>query len=350
MGKQPRKRIPSELVQLVLYKCSRTCCVCRDPKRGVQLHHIDQDPSNNVEANLIALCGVCHDSAHTERKLSRNLTVTDLRRHKRDWESEVSVTAASAVVRASSAPHCIWAYINIPQLVRVVRQMAPPFAKVPRFKEMIDRGLIDGNGLPVDPIGPQEGSERTIWDRFKFNDSHVLHDLYSDVARQVLLDAPATDITELRSAKAVPYLLPPGSLCYLQAAFNFRSAEERDKPATRMGWRKARGLRVEFLLDLYFAWGSSARAVHLAGRNVASVLAVVRSVTVDKSLVVLRITPLAIGNKFPRTDLEWQWWNALDTKKYLRSDSSRANGNAGAITLTTPTESVRALRPRPGMA
>jgi len=53
-----RVSIPKNLRDAVLKEYSHQCAICaqKDP----QLHHIDEDPSNNVLENLIPLCPNCH--------------------------------------------------------------------------------------------------------------------------------------------------------------------------------------------------------------------------------------------------------------------------------------------------
>lgn len=53
--------IPPEIAAKVLVAHDRTCCVCQERGKRVQIHHIDENNSNNGEANLAVLCFDCHD-------------------------------------------------------------------------------------------------------------------------------------------------------------------------------------------------------------------------------------------------------------------------------------------------
>ena len=97
-----RPGVPAPLSHSLFYKCARTCCVCRDPHKGVHIHHIDEDAANNVESNLVVLCVGCHDDAHTRRRLSRNLTIKELRTSKRRWEKEVVSRSTRAIIAGST--------------------------------------------------------------------------------------------------------------------------------------------------------------------------------------------------------------------------------------------------------
>lgn len=71
MGKD-RTSIPEAVRVDVLAACNNRCCVCQTP--FVQIHHIDEDPSNNEIENLAPLCPNCHTQAHHKGNIVTNLT------------------------------------------------------------------------------------------------------------------------------------------------------------------------------------------------------------------------------------------------------------------------------------
>lgn len=75
---------------MVQFKANRTCCVCRIPNLHYQLHHIDEDPSNNVEENLAVLCLQCHANTQIASAFARKLNAAQVRLYKADWESLVA--------------------------------------------------------------------------------------------------------------------------------------------------------------------------------------------------------------------------------------------------------------------
>jgi hypothetical protein len=81
--------IPEDLAAEILFKSDMTCCKCRLPRLPIQIHHIDDDPSNNVESNLAVLCLVCHDDSMLRGGFGRKLNEKVVRRYKGDWESLV---------------------------------------------------------------------------------------------------------------------------------------------------------------------------------------------------------------------------------------------------------------------
>ena len=60
--KTPRKRISGNLKTQVFQEALVTCPFCGLQKLGsLQVHHIDENPSNDLPENLIAVCGSCHE-------------------------------------------------------------------------------------------------------------------------------------------------------------------------------------------------------------------------------------------------------------------------------------------------
>lgn len=69
-----RKRIPDEIQADVIFKSNRECVVCKNHKRGDQIHHIDGDKSNNKFENLAFLCFDCHNEASLTGSLRKKLS------------------------------------------------------------------------------------------------------------------------------------------------------------------------------------------------------------------------------------------------------------------------------------
>src|SRR5260370_41455593 len=81
MAMKQRIEIPQEVAARVLFLSDRTCCVCRIPRKAIQIHHIDDDPSNSIEENLAVLCLECHRETQIrggfERQLDAHQVVMD---------------------------------------------------------------------------------------------------------------------------------------------------------------------------------------------------------------------------------------------------------------------------------
>jgi hypothetical protein len=85
-----RVPVPQEVAAEVLFACDYTCCVCRERGRPVQLHHIDEDPSNNDEANLAPLCLLCHDGTQVKGGFGRKLEAKLVTEYRDDWLTRVA--------------------------------------------------------------------------------------------------------------------------------------------------------------------------------------------------------------------------------------------------------------------
>ena len=74
----------------------RTCCVCRTPRKRVQIHHIDDNPANHEIANLAVLCLECHDQTQTRGGFARHLGATEVQKFRGDWLDRVASRRRSA--------------------------------------------------------------------------------------------------------------------------------------------------------------------------------------------------------------------------------------------------------------
>ena len=85
-----RVAIPKVDAARVLFASDRTCCVCRKSEKRVQIHHIDDDPSNNEHSNLAVLCFECHGDTQTTGGFGRQLDAEQVRLYRDDWHRIVA--------------------------------------------------------------------------------------------------------------------------------------------------------------------------------------------------------------------------------------------------------------------
>src|SRR5947209_14765520 len=88
--KNSRTRSPTEISEKVLFLSDRTCCVCRATGKPVQIHHIDEDPSNHKPQNLAVLCFDCHDTTLLSGGFAKKLDSEQIILYRNDWVSTVS--------------------------------------------------------------------------------------------------------------------------------------------------------------------------------------------------------------------------------------------------------------------
>lgn len=82
--------IPEETAAEILFQQDHTCCICQVRGRHVQLHHLDEDPSNNAKANLAVLCTECHNDTMVRGGFGRKLNAQEVRKFRDDWVKRVA--------------------------------------------------------------------------------------------------------------------------------------------------------------------------------------------------------------------------------------------------------------------
>lgn len=81
-----RQNVPDKTAIEVLAANHHTCCICRERRKHVQLHHIDGDPSNNDPENLAVVCLDDHSRVTGDEGLGRRFTSGEVAKYKRQWE------------------------------------------------------------------------------------------------------------------------------------------------------------------------------------------------------------------------------------------------------------------------
>lgn len=84
-----RKKIPHEIEAEILFINDRTCCICRDSTKGVQIHHIDENRDNNDLNNLAVVCPEHQDEIHKSGGITKGISPTLVKKYKRNWELTV---------------------------------------------------------------------------------------------------------------------------------------------------------------------------------------------------------------------------------------------------------------------
>jgi hypothetical protein len=77
--------IPQDLVDKMMVKCARRCCICRRYRpTKLQVHHIVErnQGGSNDEDNLIVTCMSCHTDVHSKVPFARRFTVQELKGHR----------------------------------------------------------------------------------------------------------------------------------------------------------------------------------------------------------------------------------------------------------------------------
>ncbi len=86
--KKQRIEIPERISAKLLFLNRHRCCICREPRKAVQIHHIDENPSNNDIQNLAVLCVECHSIVSGNQGFGKNYSKKEIILFKENWEEQ----------------------------------------------------------------------------------------------------------------------------------------------------------------------------------------------------------------------------------------------------------------------
>ena len=84
-----RQKIPTKIESQILLANKQACCICQ--KSYVQIHHIDEDPSNSKLSNLAVLCIEHHNLASMKGGMTRKLKPHAIKEYKKEWEKKCEI-------------------------------------------------------------------------------------------------------------------------------------------------------------------------------------------------------------------------------------------------------------------
>lgn len=122
MARKERNEIPAEVAARVLFLSDRTCCVCREQRKPIQIHHLDEDPSNSAEQNLAVMCFDCHHDTQIRGGFGRQLNAHQILLYRQDWHEIVDRRRHGA--EALTAPP-LYGGSSVPGIVEVSLQKKP---------------------------------------------------------------------------------------------------------------------------------------------------------------------------------------------------------------------------------
>lgn len=146
--REKRPPIPQETLNKVLFESRWTCCVCRNKKKGIIVHHIHEysESRSHAEDNLVVLCLDDHGEAHTKRELQLNLTAERLRELKKQWLEQVKQFDNCAALSANPE----YSYQSINQIADSVAIVTAPVMSL-QFADHENRQEL-GNSMKLSSI------------------------------------------------------------------------------------------------------------------------------------------------------------------------------------------------------
>jgi hypothetical protein len=305
-----RPAIPKKLQLKLLYESAYACAVCQ--RGGVQIHHIDADNANNSEANLVVICHVHHDEAHTRRSMSKNLDATALRdaktrwtSHVREYRSKVATISGQRTMIDSAfvLTGITWGYINHRRVIAMVDPRTLDDDANARYRDCLQRGLVDERGIiDAPPLSSESTSpmDSTIYDRFRFGDDQRFHAMYSALVDRIAGSPKVVHIERESFTKArLSALLKSGSIIFMQRAFYFREVSVTQHNEHRRALSFRNGVEVEFFVDTRDMFGTTSMTTSFVGHQTTAALLQLKSIGPgDSGRWRLSCTPIAMGIGF----------------------------------------------------
>lgn len=292
--KEPRPPIPTEVLMSVLFANRYQCCVCRNPKLSIIVHHIEEWAESRLHdiENLAVLCLHHHDEAHSTKLLSRNLDASTLREAKIKWEAEVRRFDAESILAAMRLEYSSWNYINELRAFELAKCTEIEFKHLDQFTILFDSGLVQADGLPT-PVRDES--------LFYMYQGPCIMERYfyiSQVLNAVIQSLPIVNISDYLDKGVLGFALAPGDFIFVQGAHTFSPITQKKGGRGRgqicKGVRKANSVEVRFTFDRWEATSSSAKNEWLSGTKNQGSLIHVKDLSREEGRLVITGTVLAI--------------------------------------------------------
>ncbi len=85
---KPRPNINPDIAAQLMFQNRHTCCICHEPRKHVQIHHIDETPSNNELENLGVVCVDCHSLVTSDQGFGKKYSAREVGFFKNNWEEQ----------------------------------------------------------------------------------------------------------------------------------------------------------------------------------------------------------------------------------------------------------------------
>lgn len=89
MAPKPRTDIPPDVSARTLFEHDHACCICNMRGLAIQIHHIDENPTNHNSENLAVLCLEDHNRTLIKGGFGRQLTAAEVVLYRNYWVQQV---------------------------------------------------------------------------------------------------------------------------------------------------------------------------------------------------------------------------------------------------------------------
>lgn len=86
----------------VLFASDRACCVCHRRGTQLQIHHIDENHSNNALSNLASVCKDCHGDIHDRPEFARKFSPELVTKYRDHWHGLIACRREAALTSSDN--------------------------------------------------------------------------------------------------------------------------------------------------------------------------------------------------------------------------------------------------------
>jgi len=298
---ESRPPIPQETIIKLLHESKFACCVCRNPSKGIIIHHIQEwnESKNHDESNLIVLCLEHHDLAHTKKDLTLQLSPSRLLALKKQWIESAKFQDARTILGLINE-YSRWDYVNQSRVFELFLNLGIDPTGFQTYDTLKSQSIINNRGL-INPI--------KLWDVDHLPRKHVtdigrlqIHFMYylKETVESIIKKLPIIDITNNLSRNEIKALVKPGMFISAQLGFYFKEKEPYQdfKSQRKTAYYRGNKIKIQFTFDAFECTSNSGRFDHMTAKKIITPILFVTSVVEDNGWINISTSCLAAGSYF----------------------------------------------------
>lgn len=191
----------------------------------------------------------------------------------------------------------MWTFINHQRLPDVMRAKGVKFNSN-RLNYLVNKGMLDEDGLLIFDLPRNESKFSTVYDRFEWDVAMKIHDLYRDAVDQLIIKSNPIELGAIWGRRNIKNLIKVGDICFCLRGFNFSRGEISRGEEDRLVIARSKGIEIRFMANTRHMWGNSAILSNFSGSSFSAVLLLVKNIFVEGKYLIIEGTPLAMGAGF----------------------------------------------------
>jgi len=279
----------------ILYKSAKTCAVCKCKDNPLIIHHIDGNPSNNDEENLILLCVNCHDEAHTKHEHALNLNKQRLSYFKKEWENQVKNNSLKAMILGDVISPINWTYFNLSFIPKNIVSYGIDY-KNNKYNYLISKKIINKDlEIIANGINNHFDSE-TVFDRVDINDAHILKSFYEEQVNNMISVIVPYEIDAIWTKTEIKLLLNPNTFIYHRGGMYYKTIHKEKDIETRKIYMHAKNISIEGYIYTHYMFGQSSIINTFKRHNTTTGLYLIKNIVNNIRGIKLEVTPIVLGS------------------------------------------------------